>query len=391
MKEFHNYSDNELDALFIKAHKVTEIESDFQPEFWDEMEMLLPQKEKSNRLAFFWWTSAAILVVAVGYFIRTAEQPIASTKNKQITINIRSKNSVLTQDIQTKNSKELPTTTKQKKASVSQLVQKRMLNHQLQSPQVDMQVLENVDVPNVEPKQITVDLSDVKNNLTKPSLPIYIDTFMRLKVIEPAMNATQLIASKNYSYSPRFYVQLGTGLGRSYQNQVNGKNNTVYQVSLGAGLNKQINGMQLTAGIQLRTEFLSNIQWVEPVSATSYQLGQARQIYSFDFPLSIGAVLPNNNVLSFNITPGIQSFYVGSSSLITNDLIVSREQKVETLQHTKSLTMEMGLSYSYAIRRTLLLGGQVNVDVIKPFNTNYYAGKQSSYPLNGQIFIRKLF
>jgi hypothetical protein len=72
-------------------------------------------------------------------------------------------------------------------------------------------------------------------------------------------------------------------------------------------------------------------------------------------------------------------------------LIVSREQKVETLQHTKSLTMEIGLSYSYAIRRTLLLGGQVNVDVIRPFNTNYYAGKQSSYPVNGQIFIRKLF
>ena len=149
--------------------------------------------------------------------------------------------------------------------------------------------------------------------------------------------------------------------------------------------------MQLTAGIQLRTEFLSNIQWIEPVSATSYQLGQARQIYSVDFPLSIGTVLPNNNVLSFNITPGIQSFYVGSSSLITNDLIVAREQKVETLQHTKSLTMEMGLSYSYAIRRTLLLGVQVNVDVIRPFNTNYYAGKQSSYPVNGQIYIRKLF
>jgi hypothetical protein len=389
MKEFHNYSDNELDALFIKAHKATEIESDFQPEFWDEMEMLLPQKEKSNRLAFFWWTSAAILVVAVGYFIRTAEQPITSTKNKQITINIRSKDSVLTQDKQTKNSKELPTTTKQKKASVSQLVQKRMVNHQIQTPQVDMQAPRNYIAPNDHPNDVLFD--QINNEATKTSLPIYVDSFMRLKVIEPAMNATQLIASKNYSYSPRFYVQLGTGLGRSYQNQVNGKNNTVYQVSLGAGLNKQINGMQLTAGIQLRTEFLSNIQWVEPVSATSYQLGQARQIYSFDFPLSIGAVLPNNNVLSFNITPGIQSFYVGSSSLITNDLIVSREQKVETLQHTKSLTMEMGLSYSYAIRRTLLLGGQVNVDVIKPFNTNYYAGKQSSYPLNGQIFIRKLF
>jgi hypothetical protein len=96
-------------------------------------------------------------------------------------------------------------------------------------------------------------------------------------------------------------------------------------------------------------------------------------------------------VLSFNITPGIQSFYVGSSSLIANDLIVAREQKVETLQHTKSLTMEMGLSYSYAIRRSLLLGGQVNVDMISPFNTNYYAGKQSAYPLNGLIYIRKLF
>lgn len=391
MKEFRNYSDNELDELFREAHDATELSSDFQPNFWDEMEMLLPEKKQKSRAGIFWWTSAAILVVAFGYFIRTAEQPNTSSQNKQIALKTNLKNKVLTQDKQTNNSKELPTTTQQQKVSVSQLVQKRMVNHQMQTTQVDMQVLENVDVPNVEPKQITVDLSDAKNNLTNASMPIYADSFMRLKIIEPGMNITQLIASKNYSYSPRFYVQLGTGLGRSYQNQVNGKNNTVYQVSLGAGLNKQINGMQLTAGIQLRTEFLSNIQWVEPVSATSYQLGQAKQIYSFDFPLSIGAVLPNNNLLSFNITPGIQSFYVGSSSLITNDLIVSREQKVETLQHTKSLTMEIGLSYSYAIRRTLLLGGQVNVDVIRPFNTNYYAGKQSSYPLNGQFFIRKLF
>jgi hypothetical protein len=391
MKEFRNYSDKELDELFREAHDATELSSDFQPEFWDEMEMLLPEKKQKRRAGMFWWTSAAILVVAVGYFIRTAEQPNTSSQNKQIALKTNLKNKILTQDKQTNNSKELPTTTQQKQASIGQLVQKRLVNNQLQSPQVDMQVLENVDVPNVEPKQITVDLSDVKNNLTNPSLPIYTDSFMRLKVIEPGMNITQLIASKNYSYSPRCYVQVGAGIGKSYQTDVLNKTNNLRQLAVGAGLIKQVNGMQLTAGIQLRSEFLSNIQWTEPLTTSSYKLGQAKQIYSFDFPLSIGAVLPRNQQLAFTITPGIQSFYVGSSSIITNNEETAREQKVETLQHTKSLTMEMGLCYSYAIRRTLLLGGQVNVDVIRPFNTNYYAGKQSSYPVNGQIFIRKLF
>lgn len=391
MKEFRNYSDKELDELFREAHDATELSSDFQPEFWDEMEMLLPEKKQKKRAGMFWWTSAAILVVAVGYFISTAEQPIASKKNKQTLLKTSLKNNILTQDKQTNNSKGLPTTTRQKQASIGQLVQKRLVNNQLQFPQVDMQVLENIDILNGKPKQITVDPNDVKNNLTNASLPIYTDTFMRLKVIEPGMNTAQLIASKKYSYSPRFYVQVGAGIGKSYQTDVLNKSNNLRQLAVGAGLIKQMNGMQLTAGIQLRSEFLSNIQWTEPLTTSSYKLGQAKQIYSFDFPLSIGAVLPRNQQLAFTITPGIQSFYVGSSSIITNNEETAREQKVETLQHTKSLTMEMGLSYSYGICSTLLLGGQVNVDIIRPFNLNYYTGKQAAYPINGQLYIRKLF
>jgi hypothetical protein len=391
MKEFRNYSDKELDELFREAHDATELSSDFQPEFWDEMEMLLPEKKQKKRAGMFWWTSAAILVVAVGYFISTAEQPIASKKNKQTLLKTSLKNNILTQDKQTNNSKGLPTTTRQKQASIGQLVQKRLVNNQLQFPQVDMQVLENIDILNGKPKQITVDPNDVKNNLTNASLPIYTDTFMRLKVIEPGMNTAQLIASKKYSYSPRFYVQVGAGIGKSYQTDVLNKSNNLRQLAVGAGLIKQMNGMQLTAGIQLRSEFLSNIQWTEPLTTSSYKLGQAKQIYSFDFPLSIGAVLPRNQQLAFTIIPGIQSFYVGSSSIITNNEETAREQKVETLQHTKSLTMEMGLSYSYGISSTLLLGGQVNVDIIRPFNLNYYTGKQAAYPINGQLYIRKLF
>ena len=391
MKEFRNYSDKELDELFREAHDATELSSDFQPEFWDEMEMLLPEKKQKKSAGMFWWTSAAILVVAVGYFISTAEQPIASKKNKQTLLKTSLKNNILTQDKQTNNSKGLPTTTRQKQASIGQLVQKRLVNNQLQFPQVDMQVLENIDILNGKPKQITVDPNDVKNNLTNASLPIYTDTFMRLKVIEPGMNTAQLIASKKYSYSPRFYVQVGAGIGKSYQTDVLNKSNNLRQLAVGAGLIKQVNGMQLTAGIQLRSEFLSNIQWTEPLTTSSYKLGQAKQIYSFDFPLSIGAVLPRNQQLAFTITPGIQSFYVGSSSIITNNEETAREQKVETLQHTKSLTMEMGLSYSYGICSTLLLGGQVNVDIIRPFNLNYYTGKQAAYPINGQLYIRKLF
>lgn len=391
MKEFRNYSDKELDELFREAHDATELSSDFQPEFWDEMEMLLPEKKQKKSAGMFWWTSAAILVVAVGYFISTAEQPIASKKNKQTLLKTSLKNNILTQDKQTNNSKGLPTTTRQKQASIGQLVQKRLVNNQLQFPQVDMQVLENIDILNGKPKQITVDPNDVKNNLTNASLPIYTDTFMRLKVIEPGMNTAQLIASKKYSYSPRFYVQVGAGIGKSYQTDVLNKSNNLRQLAVGAGLIKQMNGMQLTAGIQLRSEFLSNIQWTEPLTTSSYKLGQAKQIYSFDFPLSIGAVLPRNQQLAFTITPGIQSFYVGSSSIITNNEETAREQKVETLQHTKSLTMEMGLSYSYGICSTLLLGGQVNVDIIRPFNLNYYTGKQAAYPINGQLYIRKLF
>lgn len=383
MKEFQNYSDNELDDLFREAHNATELSSDFQPSFWEEMEALLPQKKQKRRAGFFWWTTAALLVLGVTIFVvndeeKSTNQPktIAGNKNNSKLIHtFKNKPKYTEQSSVTQ--KETHPTAKSTNESNDRLVQQQQLLNESVEAQVD--------------KHLTVKLMEDNNQSTIENTANVIDAPSKLAAITPKMNVPHLLQLQKYSDEQLFYVQAGTGIGQSYQNQVNGKNNTVYQVSLGAGLNKQINGMQLTAGIQLRTEFLSNIQWVEPVSATSYQLGQARQIYSVDFPLSIGAVLPNNNVLSFNITPGIQSFYVGSSSLIANDLMVAREQKVETLQHTKSLTMEMGLSYSYAIRRTLLLGGQVNVDMIRPFNTNYYAGKQTAYPVNGQIYIRKLF
>ncbi len=383
MKEFQNYSDNELDDLFREAHNATELSSDFQPSFWEEMEALLPEKKQKRRAGIFWWTAAALLVLGVTLFVvndeeKSTMQPKAIAGNNDNNKHINTlKNTSENAQQSSVSYKDTQPTTKSTNESNDRLVQQQL--------QLNESVVAQVD------KHLTVVLPEDNNQSTIESSTNVVEAPSKLAVITPKMNVQQLLPLQKYSDEQLFYVQVGTGIGRSYQNQVNGKNNTVYQVSLGAGLNKQINGMQLTAGIQLRTEFLSNIQWIEPVSATSYQLGQARQIYSIDFPLSIGAVLSNNNVLSFNITPGIQSFYVGSSSLIANDLIVAREQKVETLQHTKSLTMEMGLSYSYAIRRSLLLGGQVNVDMISPFNTNYYAGKQSAYPLNGLIYIRKLF
>jgi hypothetical protein len=383
MKEFQNYSDNELDDLFREAHNATELSSDFQPSFWEEMEALLPEKKQKRRAGIFWWTAAALLVLGVTLFVvndeeKSTMQPKAIAGNNDNNKHINTlKNTSENAQQSSVSYKDTQPTTKSTNESNDRLVQQQL--------QLNESVVAQVD------NHLTVVLPEDNNQSTIESSTNVVEAPSKLAVITPKMNVQQLLPLQKYSDEQLFYVQVGTGIGRSYQNQVNGKNNTVYQVSLGAGLNKQINGMQLTAGIQLRTEFLSNIQWIEPVSATSYQLGQARQIYSIDFPLSIGAVLSNNNVLSFNITPGIQSFYVGSSSLIANDLIVAREQKVETLQHTKSLTMEMGLSYSYAIRRSLLLGGQVNVDMISPFNTNYYAGKQSAYPLNGLIYIRKLF
>jgi hypothetical protein len=383
MKEFQNYSDNELDDLFREAHNATELSSDFQPSFWEEMEALLPEKKQKRRAGIFWWTAAALLVLGVTLFVvndeeKSTMQPKAIAGNNDNNKHINTlKNTSENAQQSSVSYKDTQPTTKSTNESNDRLVQQQL--------QLNESVVAQVD------NHLTVVLPEDNNKSTIESSTNVVEAPSKLAVITPKMNVQQLLPLQKYSDEQLFYVQVGSGIGRSYQNQVNGKNNTVYQVSLGAGLNKQINGMQLTAGIQLRTEFLSNIQWIEPVSATSYQLGQARQIYSIDFPLSIGAVLSNNNVLSFNITPGIQSFYVGSSSLIANDLIVAREQKVETLQHTKSLTMEMGLSYSYAIRRSLLLGGQVNVDMISPFNTNYYAGKQSAYPLNGLIYIRKLF
>lgn len=383
MKEFRNYSDNELDELFIKAHNATEQSSDFQPSFWEEMEALLPENKQKRRAGIFWWTAAALLVLGVTFFVvndeeKSTMQPKAIAGNNGSSKHINTlKNTSENAQQSGVSHKDTQLTTISTNESNDRLVQQQL--------QLNESVVAQVE------KHSKVVLPEDNNQSTIESSTNVVEAPLKLAAITPKVKVQQLLPLQKYSDEQLFYVQVGTGIGRSYQNQVNGKNNTVYQVSLGTGLNKQINGMQLSAGIQLRSEFLSNIQWTEPLTMTSYKLGQAKQIYSFDFPLSIGALLPRNQQLAFAITPGIQSFYVGSSSIITNNEETAREHKVETLQHTKSLTMEMGLCYSYAIRRSFLLGGQINVDVIRPFNLNFYAGKQATFPINGQLYIRKLF
>jgi hypothetical protein len=403
MKDYQKISDQELDHIFVDAFQSIESEiPEFNASFWNEMEAVLPQKQK-RRIAAFWWYSAAALLFLVGgtfwYYMANIKEdkllPIAQLKseNNQVV-----ESTISNENQATNNSEHL---TKKNASSIEQDIPSNQKKIQVKSintfyPNPKSPISKRVSDPN----SATSDLTELHELDQTLSVQVEGDEVPAIGVKYPEQLPLTLVPfAKDVRKEGNWYAQLSVGMGNSYQTAVSNRSTLVYGVGIGVGLHKRIGTMELQFGVQMRSEFIDNLKWKQSTfendnTGNTYfrtELNQINQLYSIDFPMGIGGYLGDKNILMAQITPGIQLFGSGEQTIYMNDMLTEQRNQVSSVKHSKTMTMEIGLSYYRKLSNSFQVGGGVNTDIIRPFNSTYYDGNQTSFPVNFQLGIRKLF
>jgi hypothetical protein len=386
MRNYQEIEDRELDDLFRKAHTETAVVPQFDQAFWSEMESLLPIQSKKKRIPiYFWFTSiAAVLLISVGvfsWFSMDEKRETSSTSVKH-----KSNNNLIEKQAEIKDKTvDLDVETTGFESRSKMLLDLTTLLRSAKSDETTTLVHEVCPTDN--------------SNLEALDR----DPFLLMRKEIPCANKPVFTLNKfaPYIFTPqndRYFIQLATGLGSSYQRAVTNRNGLLFTTTLTGGVRTSVRSMELQAGISLRAEFVDNIIWtrntnslVNGQNTLGVERFNARQLYSLEFPLALGwnGGLRHNVVAQ--IVPGIQIAGYGIAQKEQENVVVDERRGVQNMNDSKTMTMELGLAYNYRIGMRHQLGVACNMDVIRPFNTSYYLGQNRHFPINMQFSVRRYF
>lgn len=413
MKDYQKMSDQELDHIFVDAFQ--SVESDvpaFDSAYWNELETLLPQKPK-RRIAAIWWFSAALMALLGGllFWLQTTYVP-GTQSSRTIKLSKQTSNSENTTSELTK--RQLKETAQNKK-NTTETVQQIDVQQQAKTPLNNRSEKENSNPKSPSSKRVSAPTSFTNGGVadvheldeTPSGLTVFegadrIQPHAASLATNPSLIPTEYWMQKeddDKESTKNWYAQLSFGMGNSYQTAVSDASTLVYGVGLGAGLHKRVGTMELQFGLQFRSEFIDNVKWRRTLQYTDgsgntfsqVELNQINQLYSIDFPMGIGGYLGGKNCLMAQITPGIQLFGSGKQSLYQDDVLTNQRKQTSAVAHTTTMTMEIGLAYYRSLPQNYQVGASINADIIRPFNSTYYLGNQTSFPVNVQLSLRKFF
>ena len=389
MKNYQEIEDRELDDLFRKAHAETTVVPEFDQTFWSEMESLLPVQTGKKRIpVYFWWTSAAaILVVSAGVvlWILTDKNPDAYSNSVQN----QSNHELLQKPVEVKDeTADLDLGTADSESSNNTVIYLTLSQRRDMPDETPAIVREIIQTDKVNQQALEQDFERDPLFLSRKEFPFVHQTFS-LKKSDPLMLSPQ---------NDRYFIQLATGFGSSYQRAVADQNDLLFMTTLTGGVRTSVKQMELQAGISLRAEFVDNIIWtrntntvVNGQSILGVERFNARQLYSLEFPLALGWNGGARHNIVAQFVPGIQIAGYGTSLKEQESVVIAERRGVQNMNDSKTMTMELGLAYNYRIGMRHQLGVACNMDVIRPFNTSYYLGENRHFPMNVQISVRRYF
>jgi len=395
MNQNHNISDQELDAMFHEASGSVGIPA-FNDSFWNEMEAMLPKKKKRG---FIFWlgSSAATLAVVFGVLFfavpsnKTTVQANAARNLKSID---KSPTKSLVKQINTDRKTEIETIHQNNSSTgIKPIENSYRLNKKSGKPfdnknENPSKIIDSGNKTNSDSELIETDrpakepmanLGEQSIRFTAPVTLNYIDNNKEIKSKHP------------------FYVEFGIGYGQSYK-QVDFENNWMSQYRVGGGIYTTARQMQMSVGLAFRAQVPNNISRV--TSSTGYNNQNQpvdyknetsfRGLYSLEFPLFIGGAW-KRNVLGASMIPGVQLAYTGIQTNYENTQVVSRTKESGSVPNSKTMTMQVGLRYGYSISENVQLSATCNFDVIRPFDSGYYNGTSTNYPVSFFLGLRRTF
>jgi hypothetical protein len=402
-------SDEELDQLFRDAHASEGPEALFVPEFWSEMEAMLPAEPVKKR--GFYWIPLASALVLVGIVLFYPPNPvkIEHITYKQNEKTIHNDQSQLIQNGLNKEENaaviaENTTMPVSEKISEKQQIkttfrsQKRQPKGQGFDNQRNTRLTEEPTVG----KDNTLNIPENKTLTSESdplsvSLPIAIGTdnsdFVRLEPRYervPHEEIAPLPKQKSHE-SNEWFVEFGPTVGQSPYFSPNQKRNVVTGAVFGGGYTKRIDNAYVSFGLQARLEGFGGLEYRETnFTPNIVRTVSVKQLYSLEVPLKFGYTLGRSE-FAVGVVPGIQLFIHGKERITENQIVKREDSFTGKVEHSNSLTMEFGLHYYYNFNPRWSLGAKLNADILRPFHTDYYLGKSTGLPVNGQLVLRRSF
>lgn len=392
-------SDEELDQLFRDAHASEGQESLFVPEFWSEMEALLPAAEKSKR-GFYWipLAATAILFGLLLFYPSNSTQIDPFQKHVVANNDLNEGQKEPKADFTVAPVQKDPNSVKQE----NQTVQNRDIAI-TNNPKIKTNFKKgNKQVYTYDPDQLSdfriqylpvEPVDETPNEGTSIVEPTDETDFTRLEPRQDHIIHDRIadLPKRVSDESNQWYLELGPTIGQSPYLSSNQKRNVVGGAVLGGGYTKRIDNAFVSFGLQARMEGFGGLNYQETnFSPNIVRTVSVKQLYSIDIPLKFGYAFRKSEI-AFSVTPGIQLFIHGKEQIMQNQVVQREDSYTGKVEHSNSLTMEFGLQYYYNLSPKYSIGAKVNADVLRPFHTDYYLGKLSSFPVNGQIVIRRTF
>lgn len=383
-------SDSDLDQLFRDAHAAEGVETLFVPEFWTEMESMLPATNKRRLVP--WYVYAASLFVVTSLFFVPIRQPrITALEKKSVPSESASSDLVATQNNEDVSASTYPSVHENSfSKNLSPITEKALNSNQFNktTKQVEKPKTENMfdgaeelfmakeSIPNVSPTSKDFELEEL--NRLEPKF---------WSVTQGQVSDLDPLKSRKLDC----YMELGVTLGQSPYLNGNAKRDLVGGAILGAGISKRIDQMSINFGLQVRMEGFGGLQYKETnFSADITRNVSVKQLYSIEFPLKF-AYHVRKSEFGLAVVPGVQLFVHGKEQVIQNQQITREGSYTGKVEHSSTMSMEMGLNYYYHFNAKYSLGLKLHADVLRPLHTDYYIGKSASIPLNGQLILRRTF
>lgn len=405
--KYKNISDDALDQLFRAAHTQEGVEPKFSDSFWHEMESMLPPvQDRKRRPLVFWFVAASVVILGAItglYYLNSTNIPayhetqfaqnprLIGQKSlfKEDHIVAGNTQQVKVEQSTTHSSLISPTrTTAEQNKFVDNNFRRVKSKTTRQNPDnhltVSIDSTENL-AGEKEPKDpIEPNLAQDEN---EPSGDLFEKETFSIKTLTDNEKYVSTLAKPKFHYT-QFYIETGATLGQAPYVNENGSRDLVAGCIIGGGVQITSGKTFFQGGLQMRLEGFKGLSYVETnFTQDIYRYVNVNQLYSVEFPLAFGYSAFKHQVgLSF--TPGIQCFMGGTERVVQNNTEVRNNRISGPVAHSSSATLEMGLLYYYHVNARWSAGVKLNVDLLRPFHTDYYLGQSQGYPINGQLAVR---
>jgi hypothetical protein len=380
-------TDHELDQLFRDAHASESMEPFFVESYWKEMEAMIPAPKRNVGSIYL---LAAASIISAFLCVFPLENPqlhpmesLGSTTKVSSSDEVNRASNIQTSLVEENSPNSSDNDMRVQKPGTAQIAsfgKKEStieLNQRLVQVDRDTANFSHVGITNEPDESVTHETNAVELNLLE-----------KRNITDVSKDVLPTSLKKNPLTS--YYLELGVTCGQSPYYNTSGKRDAIGGLVLGGGIGITSGRTFFNGGIQLRIEGFKGLTYTENnfTAQNMSRVVDVNQLYSVEFPLSFGYRSVKHQV-GMSFIPGIQCFMSGKETIYSSTIETREAHIVGPVEHSNSLTMEIGLNYYYHFNAHWALGAKLNTDILRPFRTEYYLGSNALFPINGQLILRR--